>query len=279
MNERRPYTFVVLKYVHDVVSGEFVNVGVVLFSPVETLVRYKTRKTIGRIKKVFPDLDRLAFIESMRAIDRGLRKQGARADLFSGNETAETYAKKILPDDDTSLQWSKCGSGVTSDTDKALEKLFERHVGRYDMKSKVRRSDEDVWRPVRESLKERGVDLPLQSKTIVGSTDEISFEKAWKNGNWHAYEALSMDLSDAKGIKDKARLLRGHLDAVGANDEIELRLLLGFPENAELLPAFENAKDIISGSSFKPEVFDESQIDDLINGIEEEFRAHKTVHG
>lgn len=33
MKTQYPYTYSVLRYVHDVTSGEFVNVGVVLYSP------------------------------------------------------------------------------------------------------------------------------------------------------------------------------------------------------------------------------------------------------
>ncbi|WP_170787100.1 DUF3037 domain-containing protein [Ruegeria lacuscaerulensis] len=279
MNKRQPYSYVVLRYVHDVVSGEFVNVGVVLLAPNDAQLHFKTRKTIGRIKHLFPDLDRPAFLSTMRSIDRGLRslkKHVQTAGLFSKEETAEIYAKKVLPFDDSSLQWSECGSGISFDMESTFDRLFERHVIRYDTKQKARRTDEDVWRPVRDSLKERGVNLQLETKVVTGSTDTIEFGKAWKNGKWHAYEALSMDLADAEGIKDKARRWRGHLDAVadGATEDFHLHFLLGKPENKALLPAYENAKGILQGSSFSPEVFEDAQIDELVNEIEDEYRAH-----
>lgn len=280
MKEKYPYSFVVLRYVHDVVTGEFVNVGVVLLSQTDRQLHVKTRKTIGRVKSVFPDLDRHAFIDAMRSVDRGLRslkRHVSKSGVFSKEETAETYAKKVLPMDDSSLQWSVCGSGLSSDMPATLDRIFLRHVGQYDAKTKPRRSDEDVWRPVKERLQSRGIELPLESKTIVGATDEIEFGKAWKNGQWHAYEALSMDLSDSDGIKDKARRWRGHLDAAsdGNSEAVEVHLLLGKPTNDALLPAFQNAKGILEGSAFHPQVFEDSEIDALVNEIEDEYREHE----
>lgn len=58
---------------------------------------------------------------------------------------------------------------------------------------------------------------------------------------WHAYEALSLDLADADGIKDKARRWRGHLDAVfeGKNDpNLELNFILGAPTDPKLISAY-----------------------------------------
>ena len=91
------------------------------------------------------------------------------------------------------------------------------------------------------------------------------------------YEPLSFDLADADGIKDKARRWRGHLSAVedGATDDIELHFLVGKPGNKALLDAVESAIDILEGAPFHPTVFTESNIDDLIDEIEDDFRTHK----
>ncbi|WP_299960772.1 DUF3037 domain-containing protein [uncultured Roseobacter sp.] len=279
MKKNLPYSYVVLRYVHDVVSSEFVNVGVVLLSPDEGVLRFKTRKTVGRIKHVFPDLDRQSFVETMRSIDKGLRalkKHVSQAGMFAKDTTAETYALRVLPKDDSSLQWSRCGSGIGPDTGATLERLFSRHVGKYDSKSRARRTDEDVWRPVKDTLKQRGLEIPLQTKTVAGATDKIEFGRAWKNGSWHAYEAISMDLADAEGIKDKARRWRGHLDAVadGQTEDVDLHILLGKPQSHTLMTAFDNAKGILAGSSFGVEVFEESEVDRFVDDIEDEFRAH-----
>ena len=279
MTQKQAYSYTVLRYVHDVVSGEALNVGVVMHAPKAEFLKVRTRKTIGRLKRAFPDLDRSAFVMSMHAIDRGVAAVAKRATnltLFDEQSDARCHALKVLPSDDSALQWSPVGTGLTADPAKTFERLYTRYVVRYDRKSDNRRKDEDIWRPVHDKLTERGIDVPFKTKAVVGTQDQIEFERAWKNGQWHAYEALSLDLADAEGIKVKARRWLGHLLAVhdGASEQIELHFLLGRPQDASLMNAYETAKAILEKVPFKKEVVDENDIDDLVASIESEYRAH-----
>jgi hypothetical protein len=119
---------------------------------------------------------------------------------------------------------------------------------------------------------------PSKRKTIVGPTDQIAFKHAWKNGKWHAYEPISLDLADADGIKDKARRWRGHLDAVfeGKRDpNLKLNFILGAPTDHKLIPAYENAVAILRRAPSNPSIYEESEIDNLVSEIEDEVRGHK----
>ena len=277
MTKKQAYSYTVLRYIHDVVSGESLNVGVVMHTPATKCLRGRTRKTIGRLKQVFPDLDRNAFVHSMQAVDRGLTATAKQANpLFDKQTDARGYALKVLPIDDSSLQWSPTGTGLTADPDKTFERLYKRYVVRYNLKSPRRRTDEDVWRPVQDKLAERGINVPFKPKAIVGTQDRIVFEKAWQNGRWHAYEPVSLDLADADGIKDKARRWRGHLAAVaeGTPEEIDLHFLLGRPQNISLMGAYETAKAIMEHAHFAADVVDENEIDNLVASIETAYNTH-----
>jgi hypothetical protein len=281
MTEKHPYSYTVLRYVHDVTTAEFVNVGLVLHSPTARVLRAETRRTIGRIRDVFPDFNRSAFLAAMKAVKASLNLAAGRlvdSSFLDKEGDAATFAWGALPVDDSSLQWSPIGTGLTADLEKTFARLYERFVTRYDTRDVHRRTDEDVWRPVRDRLIERNVSVHLGAKEIAGATDIIAFSRAWKNGAWHAYEPLSMDLADADGIKDKARLWLGHLAAVadGPSEPFKVYFLVGAPQDRTLLPAFETAKAILSKAPFAPSIYDETQIDDLVSGIEDEFRAHQT---
>ena len=65
MKDKHQYGFVILRYVHDVLTAEFINVGVVMYVPSQGRVIAKTRNTMGRLRGVFPDLDRSAFNSAM----------------------------------------------------------------------------------------------------------------------------------------------------------------------------------------------------------------------
>ena len=279
MTTKRPYSYTVLRYVHDVMTGEFLNVGIVLHVPSAALLSVKTRKTVGRLKDVFPDLDREAFKAAVDSVDRAIRGLAGnlrREDFLQDVWDAASLAHRALPTDDSTLQWSPIGAGLTDDATKTLERLFTRMVARYDGKVPHRRTDEDVWRPVRAKLVERGVKVDLEETVIAGRNDQIEFKHAWKNGQWHAYEPVSLDLADADGIKDKARRWLGHLTAVadGATEPLRLHFILGAPQNRNLYPAYESARKLLERAPFEPEIFEEGQIDDLVSQIEDEMRAH-----
>jgi len=53
-------------------------------------------------------------------------------------------------------------------------------------------------------------------KTIVSKSkdDEIEFQHAWKNHEWHCIEPVSFDLLEADSIKDKAHRWLGQISSV-----------------------------------------------------------------
>ena len=52
-----PYTFSVLRYVHDVVGWEFANVGVVLCAPGARFLGAASATTYGRLSRFFGGID------------------------------------------------------------------------------------------------------------------------------------------------------------------------------------------------------------------------------
>lgn len=277
---KEPYSYVVLRYVHDVLTGEFVNVGLVMVVPGRSQVLTQARKTFGRIKNVFPDLDSAAYKRAIDAINRGMRgvERNLKSEgLFKGDKTALDYARLALPLDDSSLQWSPVGAGLTADPQQTFDQLYHRFVTRYDRASQRHRTDDDVWRLVATKLKERDVKVELEPKRIAGRTDSVEFSHAWKNGRWHVYEPLSFDLADADNIKNKARRWLGHLAAVkdGAADDVQVHFIVGRPQSASLVDAYQNALEILRRVPFENDVFEEAQIDEVVHRIEDEVRHHE----
>jgi hypothetical protein len=215
-------------------------------------------------------------MSALLSVRKGLRGISGRrlgdASADKAPSDAGGWARLVVPSDDSALQWSSLGSGLTDDIEGTLDRLYERFVTRNDLAVVYRtRTDEDVWRPVRQKLQERKVPLKLERKTVTGATDRIVFKRAWKNSVWHAYEAISFDLIDEDGIKDKARRWRGHLDAVaeGATESVEVSFILGAPSNKTLMPAFDSACAILQHAPFKPKLYPDSQINELVDEIEE----------
>lgn len=279
MSEREAFSYTILRYVHDVVAGEFLNVGVVVHVATCRTLLVKTQTSIGRLRSAFPDIDLHAYRDMIRSVENGVMKlaeQMACAPRLPSDPDARIHATRVLPDDDSSLQWSPVGHGVTANATKTLERLFARYVAKHDkpaVQGSRRLTEGDIRRKFRRQLSELGVEVPFEAKRVYGDHDEITFKTAWKNGSWHAYEPLSLDLADEQGIKDKVRRWRGHLSAVneGVSEEVRLHFLVGRPRNGSLIPAYTDAKAILSGAPFTPEVVDEENTDELAMTIKEEY--------
>ena len=276
MTEKVPYSFTILRYVHDVIAGESLNVGVVMYNSAEGGLLARVQRSTRRLRQTFPDIDPQVFREMMRSIERGfksLAQELADAPLFVDRDLdVLKCARRVMPDDDSALQWSAAGWGLTEDVTGTMDQLFERYVTRHDQTAapeERRRTDDDIRRDFKSKLNELGAEIPFEQKRIRGSEDEITFETAWKNGSWHAYEPVSLDLADEKRIKDKARRWRGHLSAVepGAADNVRVHFLIGGPRDQSLHTAFESAKVILLGSPFASALVEEDDTDNLVEQI------------
>jgi hypothetical protein len=283
MSEKHQYSYVVLRYVHDIVTSEFINVGVVMYVPAQGCIIAKTRNTIARLRGVFPDLDRPAFTIMMAGVRRGFRrvaKHHLKTPLLNWQETLSSIVRQAIPADDSSLQWSTPGTGISDNPQETFANLYERFVSRYDTSSKHRRTDDEVWRPVLMKLEEKHLAGSLTEKVISGSLDDVTFKHAWKNGQWNVYEPVSFDLADEEGIKRKAREWLGHLAAVVDDGDVEAfkpHFLVGAPTNPKLDNAYQTAKEILRRAPNEPEIFEEGQIDDLVAQIEDEIRTHEAI--
>ncbi|WHU03828.1 DUF3037 domain-containing protein [Sphingomonas sp. NIBR02145] len=280
---RRPYSYSVLRYVHDIVTGEFVNVGIVFFAPGQgvdaPIVRSEFKERIKRIRPLFYDLDRAAFASAISAVRRASKvvAKQVEADLLFSSGDARAIALRMLPHDGSSLQWSEIGTGIAKDIDKEFNRIADRMLSIYDRRTENRKTDEDVWRPVRQALVDRKVPIEFESKVIRGSVDTIEFTHSWKNGRIHAYEPLSFDLVDAENIKNKARRWMGHLSSVniGASDEFKAYFIAGRPSDERLMTAYHAALEILRAAPSAPEVYEEGDVEKLVNSIEDEFKAHQ----
>jgi len=279
MKKTFTYTYSVLRYRHDTLAGEQVNVGLVFHSPDGRFSDFKARHTYGRFSAMYPDLDGDAFKLTLRAIERGLSKIAEKegSNLFAELSDAAALGRRALPQDDSSFVWGEQGSGVTTNPATEFASLFERFVTLYDKEKKLVRQDADVWRPVRDMLVSRGISNRLQKKVITSSVDRVEFDHAWKNGAWHVVEPLSFDLASEDTIKDKARRWVGQLTTVSKNsEEFKPHFIVGKPSSEDLMPAYKAALKILKASPVAPDIVEETNILALVDQMEDDIRHHES---
>jgi hypothetical protein len=276
-----PFTHTVLRYVHDTTTGEFINVGVAIYSREARYASAQCRSTFGRLSKAFPGMDGETFKSVMRHIESRMEElgDGLQMDLPFGGmpQSVMDVAHRVLPPDDSSLQWSAPGSGVSEDLSRTLESLFQRHVMRYEERlQQERRTDEDVWRKFRRTLEARHLLRHFQPRKIIGRDDAIEFQHAWQNGVLHCLEAVSFDLSSPDSIRKKAHHWLGQVMSVrDAAEPFKLYLLLGEPQQETLRPAFERAIAILGKLPVENEIIRESEAENFSMRFAKEIEAHE----
>ena len=168
---------------------------------------------------------------------------------------------------------------MSENPSQTLETLFDRLVGRYDERPpQERRSDEEVWRKYRRSMESLHVLSHLQPKTIAVQDDEVEFRYAWRNGVWHCLEPVSLDLSSADSIREKAHRWLGQITSVKESREpFKVYLLLGEPQNEALRPAFERAVSILHKLPVENEVVREDHAAEFSERFAREIEAHAAV--
>ncbi len=60
------YSNITLRYLHDVVTGEFANIGVVLYSPEQRFLEARFTTSYERLNAIFLKIDHLHFRALMR---------------------------------------------------------------------------------------------------------------------------------------------------------------------------------------------------------------------
>lgn len=272
MTDRQPYTYMVLRYRHDPLAGEVVNVGIVMHSPRLRFLKSAMRTTYGRLSKLYPDFEGGALTADLKRIQTALKRMSDAelSDMFSSEKTAESFAKRTVDDPAGSYFWSELKSGLTKSPEDDLNKLFQRYIGKFESVAKVRKSDADVWRPARDKLMERHLAEFFESKTIRSNRDEVEFEHAWKNGIWHCLQPLSFDLADVDSIQNKAARWVGHVVGLStADDQFRPYFIVGSPSEDRLAAAYERAIAFLSEapSPNPPQVIREDELDAFVDRL------------
>lgn len=260
---RFPYTYTILRYIHDVATEEFVNIGILLVSPEGHFIGFRLRRKPNRLTQMFSDFDRKHYATVISHLEHQLTKRAKHAlGLPFPEQRANAHAVgvSVIKEDDSAFQWSSMGSGTSVDLHATLNQTYERLVEHHEEAHPAKsRSDQAVWRSFRDSLKAAGRLPALQSKTVSTLDDEIEFQHTWKNGVWHCFEPLSFDLQKPRLIQQKAHTWLGGLTSVrDAAEDLRVYFLVGQPQRDELALSYERALAILRKVPVDHRIFSEN---------------------
>jgi len=253
-----PYSFCFLRYVHDPLSAEFVNVGVVLWAPQSRYLGYQFASKYRRLSRFFQDFESGDYRHLVSRIATQFERLKLEIDSPAPGlpfekepEHARDLALRVIPHDDNALQWSSSSGGVTSSPAVELETLYREAIGRHYDTAKPRRDDHVLFRQIySRAFESPEVKSVITKHEVVAPLAQYTFEHAWKNGVWNVYQPLSFDLKKPDDIYEKAFRWDSRSRYLHAADEKpSIHLLLGTPEDSRLSRAYGKAKDILNGSN------------------------------
>jgi len=274
----KQFQYLTLRYVHDAVTGEFANVGVVVYSRGDFLGgRFNSR--IGRLSAFFGHVEKFHLKSLLKHLERKVEALAQELNDPFGIKAGslEEILQSLLPHDSSSLRWDTIRKGLTLDPSAELEKIYSRVVTQYDERPPTRhRSDGDVWKSFSSALKEKQVLEKLVPKEIKTKDLVLSFDHAWKNGVWNLLEPLALDFEDIDSILDKGNRWLGRGVALNeSSDAHKFWFLVGDLEDPKHAKAAERALNLLRKiGPNKVEIIRESERDQFSERLAEEIRVH-----
>lgn len=279
MTNKIPFQYAILQYRHDLVTGEFLNIGLALYSKEKQFFQVRLLTKYSRLTDAFPGSDGEFYRKYIGFLQRKFDKLSKEIMIpqfkFTDNKSLgiRELLNSVLPKDDSSIIFDHPKGGVSEDIEGVFSQLYDRLVEYYlHGDEKGTRSDEDVWSSFSKPLKEQDVLAHLRPHIVRTSNDTLEFEYAFKNGRWSLFQPVSFDLTSATYIKRKARLWLGNQMVLKHSAEIlGLYLLLGKPKEADtaLAKSYGEAKDILSQEEvgYKREIIEEDEATDFAKDI------------
>jgi DUF3037 family protein len=274
------YSFSILRYVHDPITKEFINVGVALYSGEAKFLRAICATNYGRITRMFTRIDGERYRQLTSYIGDQVNKIGENlpSELpFEPGLAIETLLARVLPRDDSSFQFSSAGVGLSSNLERSLGELFGRYVEQYSRTGETdRRTDEEIWGVFRGPLERRHLTAKLLPKKIIAPNYAYEFKHSWKNQSWHFCEPISFDLIEESSILDKANRWVGRAISLSeSNEDFQIHVLLGEPQENSLRNSFIKAQNILHKTPKIKQFIKETEAEDFAAHLEQEM-DHKT---
>lgn len=278
---KKSYSYAVIKYVHDPVADEALNVGVLVYSVESRFVDVKFEYNFERYSQTFANFDSQRYRQVLRNFEttiEELREQMAAGDLFGQLPSdAASVVARVWPDSYLSFRSGPPLRGITANLAGVVAELFDRFVeSQYASSRQVRRSDEEVWGMYRRRLLGTVVPRSLKEKTFATEALSVTFPYCVKNEKWHILHPISFDYARSSSIADTAAKWLGEATVLADNEEMRsanLYLLLGAPTDKRYAEAYARAKRILEKIPIPHSVYEEHQLNEFAADIAEHVRV------
>lgn len=277
-----PYTFRVVRYVHDPALGERLNVGVLLYAPDGNFFGAKFESLYSRLSGAFLNFEGENYRRHLNRLESAFRRVSEEAlphlELFDAPRNLETLTRQVIIDTGGSFEPGVLLTGITDDPAAELEIIFDRMVAsQYRRETKTHRTDEDVWAVYQRRLPAE-VRRLLKEKTFETREYDETFPHTFKNGLWHILEPVTMDYADPGSMQNKAVDWLGRSLALRDHPDLgKLYLLLGAPQKEGFGGRYSRVKDLLHKIPVEHEIIEEDEAADFAEHIADYMRKQGLI--
>ena len=259
----KPYRCRILRYVHDVPKGEFVNIGVVMWIPEHSRLIFRLNEQHRRLSGFFKNFDGISYRQILRNLQRSFKK--VASDLQKPPLTRDTPKNTfevfnlLVREDASTFQWSQVISGISANPEDRLDRLFEDFVTFHESLSRRRspqpRNKTMIWKTVHQALKAHHLENHVERDfTMRSGSFDHSFKVAWYNGMQQVLEPISLGLLKPEGIIDRANVWSGRLFNLSKSNEFGCTVVLAPRDEHVDMTAFNDGVQILKDAPSMREV-------------------------
>lgn len=275
----KKFQYQIVQYIHDHFTSEFVNVGIIVYSPENNYLNCKFVNRPVRIKAMFPHANGRFIEKVLKSIEVNIRQRAKElGGLFSMPDHLEKITSSILPQDNSAIQFTPVKYALDIELDAAVNDLYNQLVDKYMTAAKRNPSlsDSDVWKEkYKEYFEQLNISNRLVKHTLHTTNDSFEFDKAWKNEVWHCYQPVSFALQDKETVKDKVYRWYGRLKELQTSDEVvHLTFLTATSKNHSDLNSFINEYLKFDERGLKTDIVKDKDAKKFATHVKELMAAH-----
>jgi hypothetical protein len=270
------YQYLILRYVHNASTEEFVNIGILMWLPEQGRLLHDISEKYTRLSNFFEGFDGANYRNMIRHLKAKLR--GAEEQTYDRIQSVDQLVDAIFPRDPSCFQWSSAMGGVTPDPEQRLRKIFDRivdrHVGRHE---RTRRDEKDIYQNLIARLQQRHlVDRLERDVPVKGEHFDYTFKLGWQNGKPQYLEPISFDYTKGGELIEKAYAWSGRLSDLSKGRDFSLTSVVAPPQQENLRRHYQEALKILKESPTVRKVIEENEIEKFMPEIEHDLA---TDHG
>jgi len=275
-----PYQYQVLRYRPDPVVEEFVNLGMVVFSPTDQHFDGRFLERSGRLSHFFPGINGRFVVSTVRQVQRELdrlrQRNGSELD-YRALTSVDKLTALLVPANDAALRFSEVKFTMDVSLEAALDGLFTRLVATYlHEDDRAIHSDKEVWSKVyKRYFEEQKLAHRFHEHTVRTSIDEIHFAHASKNGAWHCLEPVNFNMRQKARVKEKVYKWAGKIGELrSADEEVVVYFLSLMPKDAQLCRFIEQKLGAKTGNKLTVKLVDQKHAKRTAEELAEVLEGH-----